>query len=44
MKRPHFADRVWSEDFAVHPGAFLGWIRLLVLIYIAGLALLWLEV
>lgn len=39
-----FADRVWSEDFAVHPGAFLGWIRLLVLIYIAGLALLWLEV
>ena len=40
----YFADRVWSEDFTVHPGAFLGWIRLLVLIYIAGLALLWLEV
>jgi aminopeptidase YwaD len=37
-----FADRVWSEDFTVHPGAFLGWIRLLVLIYIAGLTLLWL--
>ncbi len=39
-----FADRVWSEDFTVHPGAFLGWIRLLVLLYIAGVALLWLEV
>ncbi len=39
-----FADRVWTEDFAVHPGAFLGWIRLLVLLYIAGVALLWLEV
>lgn len=39
-----FADRVWSEDFPVHPGAFLGWIRLLVLLYIAGVVLLWLEV
>jgi hypothetical protein len=39
-----FADRAWSEDFAVHPAAFLGWIRLLVLLYIAGVALLWLEV
>lgn len=39
-----FADRAWSEDFAVHPGAFLGWIRLLVLLYIAGVVLLWLEV
>ncbi|HSN78433.1 MAG TPA: M28 family peptidase [Anaerolineae bacterium] len=39
-----FADRAWSEDFPVHPGAFLGWIRLLVLLYIAGVALLWLEV
>ncbi len=39
-----FADRAWSEDFAVHPAAFLGWIRLLVLLYIAGVALLWLHV
>lgn len=39
-----FADRAWREDFAVHPGAFLGWIRLLVLLYLAGVALLWLEV
>lgn len=38
-----FADRAWSEDFPVHPGAFLGWIRLLVLLYMAGVALLWLE-
>ena len=38
----NFADRVWNEDFTVHPAAFLGWIRLLVLIYIAGLVLLWL--
>ena len=38
-----FADRAWREDFAVHPGAFLGWIRLLVLLYISGVALLWLE-
>ncbi len=37
-----FADRAWSEDFPVHPGAFLGWIRLLVLLYVAGVALLWL--
>lgn len=29
-----FADRSWSEDFPVHPGAFLGWIRLLALLYI----------
>lgn len=39
-----FADRAWSEDFPVHPGAFLGWIRLLVLLYVAGVALLWLHV
>jgi len=39
-----FADRTWSEDFPVHPGAFLGWIRLLVLLYIAGVLLLWLDV
>ena len=39
-----FADRAWTEDFDVHPGAFLGWIRLLVLIYLAGVVLLWLDV
>lgn len=39
-----FADNAWREDFAVHPAAFLGWIRLLVLLHIAGVALLWLEV
>ncbi len=38
-----FADRTWSEDFPVHPGAFLGWMRLLVLLYVAGVLLLWLE-
>ncbi len=38
-----FADRVTSEDFAVHPKAFLGWIRIVVVIYILALAMLWLD-
>lgn len=38
-----FADKSWSEDFEVHPGAFLGWIRLLVIFYTAGVAFLWLN-
>lgn len=37
-----FADRVTSEDFAVHPKAFLGWIRIVVGIYILAVAMLWL--
>ncbi len=38
-----FADAAWTEDFPVHPGAFLGWIRILVLLYLMSVLLLWLE-
>jgi aminopeptidase YwaD len=38
-----FADAAWSEDFPVRPGAFLGWIRILVLLYIISVVLLWFE-
>jgi len=38
-----FADAAWSEDFPVQPGAFLGWIRILVLLYIISVVLLWFE-
>lgn len=31
-----FSDSVFQEDFYINQGAFLGWIRLLVLSYIAG--------
>lgn len=31
-----FADRAWTEDFSVRPGAFLGWIRLLDFDRLAG--------
>ncbi len=30
------ADRAWNEDFPVHPGSFLGFIRVLVIIYAAS--------
>jgi aminopeptidase YwaD len=39
-----FTDRAWTEDFTAHPGAFLGWIRILVLIYVAGLVVIWLGI
>lgn len=38
-----FADRTWTEQFAVNPGAFLGWIRVVVVIYAASVACLWFE-
>ena len=38
-----FADEAKIEEFTVHAGAFLGWIRILVLLYSAGTALLWLN-
>jgi len=34
------SDRAECEDFAVHPGAFLGFIRLLVVLYLASALLL----
>ncbi|MFO7681243.1 MAG: hypothetical protein R6X34_14440, partial [Chloroflexota bacterium] len=39
-----FADRVWTEDFAVHPKAFLGWIRVVVVVYGTAVILLWLSI
>lgn len=38
-----FADDVKSQDFAVHTGAFMGWIRMCVASYIIGLVLLWMN-
>lgn len=38
-----YADQTWTEDFPVHPGAFLGWIRILVSLYIISIILLWLD-
>ncbi|MCF7833102.1 MAG: Zn-dependent exopeptidase M28, partial [Candidatus Marinimicrobia bacterium] len=38
-----FADEARVEEFTVRAGAFLGWIRILVLLYSAGTALLWLN-
>jgi hypothetical protein len=37
------ADKAWIEDFSVSPGAFLGWIRILVGLYAASTVLLWFE-
>ncbi len=36
-----FADRVKSEDFTFSPGAFLGWIRILVAAYALALGCMW---
>lgn len=36
-----FADNARIEEFNVHTGAFLGWIRILVFFYAAGTVLLW---
>lgn len=37
-----FADDVRTEDFTFSPGAFLGWIRILVAAYIVALGCMWL--
>jgi aminopeptidase YwaD len=39
-----FANRVWTEDFEVHPKAFLGWIRVLVVLYGTAVILLWFQI
>ena len=38
-----FADDAHTEDFNVHAGAFLGWVRILVTLYAAGTIFLWLN-
>ncbi len=43
VEADQIADRTWTERFKCHPGAFLGWIRLLVIIYLVSTAFLWLE-
>lgn len=39
-----FADTVEKEHFILHKGAFLGWIRILVVAYLLGVVWLWLQV
>ncbi len=36
-----FADSVGKDDFYIHQGAFLGWIRILVVAYLAATICLW---
>lgn len=38
-----FADNAHIEEFGVHAGAFLGWIRMLVFFYVAATVLLWFD-
>ncbi|MFA7188443.1 MAG: M28 family peptidase [Alphaproteobacteria bacterium] len=38
-----FSDKTESQDFTVHKGAFLGWIRILVIAYITSVVLLWFQ-
>ncbi len=38
-----FADDAKVEEFGVHTGAFLGWIRILVTFYALGIVFLWLQ-
>lgn len=38
-----FTDATYSEDFNVYQGAFLGWIKILVVSYILGVVFLWLK-
>ncbi|MBN2879303.1 MAG: M28 family peptidase [Clostridia bacterium] len=38
-----FADSAEKQSFNVHTGAFLGWIRMLVVFYAIAIALLWLR-
>ncbi len=39
----NYTDRAEQESFVVHPAAFLGWIRMLVVIYPVALLLLWVD-
>jgi len=39
----NFADEAHTEDFDVHTGAFLGWLRIEVALYILGTVFLWLK-
>lgn len=38
-----FCTNVHLEEFGVHKGAFLGWIRILVAFYAVGVAFLWID-
>ncbi|RJX26942.1 MAG: M28 family peptidase [Acholeplasma sp.] len=38
-----FSDSVGKDDFYIHQGAFLGWIRILVLAYLVSVVFLWLK-
>ncbi len=38
-----FADHVGKDDFYIHQGAFLGWIRILVVAYLAATLFLWIN-
>lgn len=38
-----FCDNAKSESFSVHKGAFLGWIRILVVLYALGVFFLWIN-
>ena len=38
-----FADHLGKDDFHIHQGAFLGWIRILVASYLASTIFLWLN-
>lgn len=38
-----FADSTRTEEFGVHTGAFLGWIRIIVAFYAIGTVFLWLH-
>ncbi|MBE2221729.1 MAG: M28 family peptidase [Anaerolineae bacterium] len=44
LEAESFADRAWTEDFEVHPKAFLGWIRILVILYVTAVILLWFQI
>ena len=39
-----YADKVVTEDFTFSPGAFLGWIRILVAAYVLALGFMWADV
>jgi hypothetical protein len=38
-----YCDSVATESFSVHPNSFLGWIRLLVVMYVISTVSLWLQ-
>lgn len=39
----NYADKAVKESFWLHPGAFLGWIRILVVLYPVSLVFLWMD-